>query len=102
MIVKGSQTARGRAGEQLHVRGPHMAMRVWENVPPGYHFAPHDCAADIAGFIIKGSGLWLIDGQEYTTSAGDSYYLPAGSMYGLTVLEELSAVEVLSPPLRDS
>ena len=74
---------------------------MWENVPRGYHFAPHDCAVDIAGFITKGSGLWLIDGQEYITSAGDSYYLPAGSMYGLTVLEELSAVEVLSPPLRD-
>jgi quercetin dioxygenase-like cupin family protein len=102
MVVKGSQTARGRAGEQLHVRGPHMEMRVWENVPPGYHFAPHDCAADIAGYIIKGSGLWLIDGQEHITGAGDSYYLPAGCMYGLTVLEELSAVEVLSPPLRDS
>jgi quercetin dioxygenase-like cupin family protein len=102
MVVKKSQTAQGHAGEHLHVRGPHMEMRLWENVPYGYHFAPHDCAVDIAGFIIKGSGLWRIDGQEYLTSAGDSYYLPAGSMYGLTVLEELSAVEVLSPPLRDN
>ena len=101
MVVKKGQTAQGHAGEQLHVRGPHMEMRVWENVPRGYHFAPHDCAVDIAGLITKGSGLWLIDGQEYITNAGDSYYLPAGSMYGLTVLEELSAVEVLSPPLRD-
>jgi ribose transport system ATP-binding protein len=41
-----------------------MEMRVWENVPRGYHFAPHDCAVDIAGFITTGSGLWLIDGQE--------------------------------------
>jgi mannose-6-phosphate isomerase-like protein (cupin superfamily) len=57
---------------------------------------------DIAGLITKGSGLWLIDGQEVVTSAGDSYYLPAGTMYGLTVLEELSAVEVLSPPLQAS
>jgi hypothetical protein len=39
----------------------------------------HDCAADIAGFITKGSGLWLIDGQEYVTSAGNSYDLPAGT-----------------------
>jgi quercetin dioxygenase-like cupin family protein len=101
MVVKRSQTAQGHAGEQLHVRGPLMEMRVWENVPRGYHFAPHDCAVDIAGYITQGSGLWLINGQEYITSAGDSYYLPAGSMYGLTVLEELSAVEVLSPPLQD-
>jgi hypothetical protein len=86
MVVKRSQTAQGHAGEQLHVRGLRMEMRVWENVPRGYHFAPHDCAVDIAGYITKGSGLWLIDGQEYITSAGDSYYLPAGSMYGLTVL----------------
>lgn len=100
MVVKRGQAAQGHDGEQLHVRGPHMAMRVWENVPRDYHFAPHACAADIAGFITKGSGLWLIDGQEYVTSAGDSYYLPAGCLYGLTVLEELSAVEVLSPPLQ--
>jgi quercetin dioxygenase-like cupin family protein len=102
MVVKKGQTVPGDAGEQLHVRGPHMEIRVWENVPRGYHFAPHDCAVDIAGFITKGSGLWLIDGQEYITSAGDSYYLLAGSMYGLTVMEELSAVQVLSPPLRDN
>ena len=101
MAVKRSQAAQGHDGEQLHVRGPRMEMRVWENVPPGYHFAPHDCAVDIAGFITKGSGLWLIDGQDVITSAGDSYYLPAGIMYGLTVLEELSAIEVLSPPLQD-
>ena len=101
MVVKRSQTAKGHAGEQLHVRGAHMEMRVWENVPRGYHFAPHDCAVDIAGFIIKGTSRWLIAGQEHITSAGDSYYLPAGTMFGLTVLEELSAVEVLSPPLQD-
>jgi quercetin dioxygenase-like cupin family protein len=82
-------------------RGAHMAMRVWENVPRGYTFAPHDCEVDIAGFITKGIGRWLIDGQEHITSAGDSYYLPVGTMFGLTVLEELSAVEVLSPPLYD-
>jgi quercetin dioxygenase-like cupin family protein len=101
MVVKRDQAAQGHDGEQLHVRGPHMEMRVWENVPRGYHFAPHDCTVDIAGFITKGSGLWLIDGQEVITNAGDSYYLLAGTMYGLTVLEELSAVEVLSPPLQD-
>ena len=61
MVVKKGQAAQGHDGEQLHVRGPHMAMRVWENVPRGYHFAPHDCAVDIAGFIIKGSGCgsWM-------------------------------------------
>jgi len=101
MVVKSSQTTQGPAGEQQHVRGPHMEMRVWEHVPRGYHFAPHDCAVDIPGFIIQGSSLWLIDGQESIAGAGDSYYLPARSLYGLTVLEELSAVEVLSPPLRD-
>ena len=74
MVVKRSQAAQGHDGEQLHVRGPRMEMRVWENVPCGYHFAPHDCAVDIAGFITKGSGLWLIDGQEVIISAGDSYY----------------------------
>jgi hypothetical protein len=54
MVVKGSQTAQGHAGEQLHVRGPKMEMRVWADVPRGYHFAPHDCAVDIAGYITKG------------------------------------------------
>jgi hypothetical protein len=39
MVVKRSQTAQGNAGEQLHVRGPRMEMRAWENVPRGYHFA---------------------------------------------------------------
>jgi hypothetical protein len=101
MVVQGSQVAQGRTGEHLHVRCPHVEMRVWGNVPRGYHFAPHDCAVDIVRFITKRSGLWLIDRREYVTSAGDSYYLPAGSMYGLTVGQELSAVEVLSPPLQD-
>jgi hypothetical protein len=42
MVVKRSQTAQDHAGEQLHVRGPQMEMRVWADVPRGYHFAPHD------------------------------------------------------------
>ena len=101
MVVKRGQEAQGHDGEQLHVRGPHMAMRVWEHVPRGSHFAPHDCAVDIAGGITKGAGRWLMDGQEVITSAGDRYDRPAGTMYGLTVLEELSAVAVLSLPLQD-
>ena len=38
MVVKKSQAVLGHDGEQLHVRGPQMEMRVWENVPRGYHF----------------------------------------------------------------
>jgi len=92
MVVKRGQAAQGHDGEPLHVHGSRMEMRVWENVPRGYHFAPHDCAVDIAGFITQGSGLWLIDSQEVITNVGDSYYLPAGTIYGHTVLGELSAV----------
>ena len=98
MVVKGSQAKHGQFGEKLHVHGEKMEMRSWENIPPGFSFAPHDFPADIAGFVIKGKGCWTIDGQEQVTSAGDSYYLPMGAVYGLEVLEEFSAVEVMSLP----
>jgi hypothetical protein len=42
-----------------------------------------------------------MDGQEHITRAGDRSYLPAGTLFGLTVRAELSAVEVLSPPRQD-
>lgn len=96
MLVKANQAKQGQAGEKLHARGAKMEMRVWENIPPGYSFAPHDFPADIVGFVIKGKGRWTIDGQERLTAAGDSYYLPQGTKYGLEVVEELSAVEVIS------
>ncbi len=76
-------------------------MRVWEHVLHGSHCAPHACAVDIAGCLTTGAGLWLMDGQEVITSAGDRYDLQAGSRYGLTILEARSAVAVLSSPLQD-
>ncbi len=97
MVVKGSQAKHGKFGEKLHVYGAKMEMRFWENIPRGFSFAPHDFPADIAGFVVKGKGRWTIDGREYVTGEGDSYYLPVGTQYGLEVLEEFSAVEVLSP-----
>ncbi|MCS6806848.1 MAG: cupin domain-containing protein [Acidobacteriota bacterium] len=97
MIVKDAEAQRGRFGEKIHVKGPRMEMRLWENIPAGFHFDPHDFPVDIAGFVVKGKAKWTIDGREYITGAGDSYYLPQGCVYGLDVLEELSVVEVLSP-----
>ena len=96
MVVKASQAKRGLFGEKLHAHGAKMEMHVWEDVPPGFSFNPHDFPADIAGFVIKGKGRWTIDGQEQLTGAGDSYYLPMGTRYGLEVVEEFSAVEVIS------
>ena len=100
MVVKGSQAIHGQFGEKLHVRGAKMEMRSWEDIPPGFSFAPHDFPADIAGFVIKGKGRWTIDGQEHVTGTGDSYYLPMGAVYGLEVLEDFSAVEVMSLPSK--
>jgi quercetin dioxygenase-like cupin family protein len=97
MIVKNEEAKIGHFGEKLHVKGERMEMRYWENVPGGHHFDPHDFPVDIAGFVTKGKAKWIIDGQEYITTAGDSYYLPTGCKYGLDVLEEFSAVEILSP-----
>ena len=96
MIIQGSQAKRGKFGEKLHVNCATMEMRYWENIPRGFSFSPHDFPADIAGFVVKGKGVWTIDGQEYLTDEGDSYYLPLGAEYGLEVLEEFSAVEVVS------
>lgn len=98
MIVKSQRAKHGPFGEKLHVRGKNMEMRFWENIPPGFHFDPHDFPVDIAGFVVKGKAKWTIDGKEYITEAGDSYYLPRGCVYGLDVIEEFSVVEVLSPP----
>ena len=96
MIIQGSQAKRGKFGEKLHVNGATMEMRYWEDIPRGFSFSPHDFPADIAGFVVKGKGVWIIDGQEYVTGEGDSYYLPLGTAYGLEVLEDFSAVEVVS------
>ena len=97
MIIKGADAKIGHFGEKIHVRGDRMEMRYWENVPVGLRFDPHDFPVDIAGFVTQGKAKWTIDGQEYITGPGDSYYLPQGCFYGLDVIEEFSAVEVLSP-----
>jgi quercetin dioxygenase-like cupin family protein len=98
MIVRDQEAKRGQFGEKLHVKGDRMEMRFWENIPPGFHFDPHDFPVDIAGFVVKGKAKWTINGREYITSQGDSYYLPTGCFFGLDVIEEFSVVEVLSPP----
>ncbi len=97
MVVRNEAAEKGQFGEKLHVRGERMEMRYWEAIPPGFHFDPHDFPVDIAGFVVKGKAKWTINGREYLTGEGDSYYLPTGCRYGLDVIEEFSVVEVLSP-----
>jgi len=62
---------------------------------------PSGCGSLVSPRIVVVLSAVSVHGQEVITSAGGSYYLPAGTLYGLTVLEELLAVEVLSLPLQN-
>jgi quercetin dioxygenase-like cupin family protein len=79
--------------------GDRMSVQHFE-IEPGALVDEHSHEHEQAGFVFSGSALFVVDGEEYTIEAGDSYVIPGGAVHSVEVTgdEPIVGVELFSPP----
>jgi quercetin dioxygenase-like cupin family protein len=96
--VQSNHSPRGKLGQRYLASGVHLAMRLWEQEPPG---EPKPMAArdyETVGFVLEGRAELQLEGQKVLLEAGDSWVVPRGSAHTYKILELFTAVEATYPP----
>lgn len=97
----GNAATSGDMGQIYLARGTQMAMRMWDE-PVGRADSPHTRSYETLGYVLEGRMNLMIQNEETTLKAGDSWVVPAGAEHAYEVLEPLKAIEVTSPPAQDN
>lgn len=96
--VKGRFSPKGEMGQKYLASGVHIAMRLWEDEPPGAAKAPSQRDYETVGYVINGRAELHLEGQTVVLEPGDSWVVPTGAVHTYTILEALTAVEATYPP----
>jgi quercetin dioxygenase-like cupin family protein len=93
--VPGAWLSQGAAGASTSVQ--HFRVEPGATVPAHSH--PHEQA----GYLARGEGVFVVEGERRPVSAGDGYVIPGGETHALEVTgdEPVVGVDVFSPPRTD-
>jgi quercetin dioxygenase-like cupin family protein len=90
----------GAMGQKYLASGVHIAMRLWEDEPPGKPKAAAEREYEIVGYVIKGRAQLEIEGQTVLLEPGNSWVIPQGALHRYTILQPFTAVEATYPPAQ--
>jgi quercetin dioxygenase-like cupin family protein len=90
----------GAMGQKYLASGVHIAMRLWEDEPPGEPKAATRREYEIVGYVIKGRAQLEIEGQTVLLEPGNSWVVPRGALHRYTILQPFTAVEATYPPAQ--
>lgn len=91
----------GQMGQKYLASGIHVAMRLWEDEPPGEPKPPTARDYETVGFVIRGRAeLHMGNNQVVVLEPGDSWCVPKGAVHTYNILEAFTAVEATSPPAQ--
>jgi quercetin dioxygenase-like cupin family protein len=86
-------------GQKYLASGIEVAMRLWEDEPPGGPKPQTEREYETVGFVIRGRAeLHLGRDQVVLLEPGNSWVVPKGAAHSYTILEPFTAVEATSPP----
>jgi mannose-6-phosphate isomerase-like protein (cupin superfamily) len=93
--IPGVHLAQLAAGDRMNVQ--------YFFVEPGDTVPEHSHEHEQVGFILEGSGVFLVDDEEIFVSEGDSYVIPGSEPHKLENRTEipLRGLDVFSPPRTD-
>ena len=74
--VQSKHSPTGEMGQKYLASGVSMAMRLWENEPPGAAKPTAVRAYETVGYVIAGRAELHIEGQEVLLEPGDIVYVP--------------------------
>ncbi|MFB6096912.1 MAG: cupin domain-containing protein [Haloferacaceae archaeon] len=90
--MEGVHLAQLAAGDRMSVQ--HFFVEPGDVVPE------HSHEHEQVGFVLEGSGYFIVDGEETFVAEGDSYVLPGGEPHALENRGDvpMTGIDVFSPP----
>jgi quercetin dioxygenase-like cupin family protein len=96
--VNSQFSPQGAMGQKYLASGVHVAMRLWEEEPPGASKAPSRRDDETVGYVINGRAELHLEGQKVVLEPGDSWVVSKGAVHTYSILESFTAVEATYPP----
>lgn len=91
---------KGPDGQKYLVSGTRVALRLWEEEPPGEPKPETRREYETVGFVFQGRARLYIEGQTVNLEPGDSWLVPRDASHQYEIIEPFTAVEATSPPAR--
>jgi quercetin dioxygenase-like cupin family protein len=89
---------RGQMGQKYLASGVHIAMRLWEDEPPGEPKPATQRDYESVGYVVSGRAELEIEGQTVLLEPGNSWVVPKGALHRYSIIEPFTAVEATYPP----
>ncbi len=96
-VLRRGESEAGPLGERYLVQGARVGLRMW-NVDRTDDESDRSRPYEIAGHVIDGEILVVIDGSPHSLSAGDSFIIPADTRHRFRVRTPATVIEATSPP----
>ena len=96
--VQSESSPRGPMQQKYLAGGKRVAMRLWENEPPGADKPETRREYETVGYVISGRAELDLEGQMIRLAPGDSWLVPPNASHRYRILEPFTAVEATSPP----
>ncbi|WP_338729718.1 cupin domain-containing protein [Haladaptatus sp. DJG-WS-42] len=93
--IDGVHLAQLAAGEKMSVQHFH--------IEPGAKVPEHSHPHEQTGYVTKGTLIFLVDGEEISVSAGESYVVPGGEPHAAENRGDVpvDGLDIFSPPRLD-
>jgi quercetin dioxygenase-like cupin family protein len=98
--VQSESSPEGPQGQKYLASGVQIAMRLWENEPPGQPKPETRRDYETVGFVLQGRASLNLEGQTVHLQPGDCWVVRKGAAHHYQILEPFTAVEATSPPAR--
>jgi quercetin dioxygenase-like cupin family protein len=96
--IQSSSSPKGPQGERYLASGKRLAMRLWEDEPPGEMKPVTRREYETVGYVLQGRARLHLEGQVVELAPGDCWIVPADARHRYEIIETFSAVEATSPP----
>lgn len=100
-VLRRKETEQGPLGDRQLVQGGRIGLRIW-NVDRTDDEADRSRPYEIAGYVIAGEILVVIDGSPHSLAEGDSFVIPADTRHRFRIHTPATVIEATSPPAPDA
>lgn len=96
--VDSRHSPKGKMGQKYLASGVSLAMRLWQDEPPGQEKTAHSRPYETVGYVIDGQARLHLGGQTVILNKGDSWVVPKGAEHKYEIVQSFTAVEATHPP----
>jgi quercetin dioxygenase-like cupin family protein len=98
--VSSAHSPVGVMGQKYLASGVRLAMRLWEDEPPGEDKPPTSREYETIGYVLRGRAELYLGEQKILLETGDCWVVPRDAQHSYKILEPFTAIEATSPPAQ--